>query len=183
MPSGSIVKPLPILTPEEIQEFRKMIDSSGGPHSCWPWMGSRHKRGYGNFWVRGKSYRATRIVLFLRDGVDPLEWKALHSCDNPPCCNDDHLFPGTQADNADDMMKKGRWRPIPFEEHPSHLHPERLPRGVDQHLAKLNDDAVREIRKLAKSGEQTTGQMATRFGVHYDSIRNILYGKTWKHVT
>jgi len=31
-----------------------------------------------------------------------------HSCDNPPCMNPEHLLLGTQADNVQDMMDRGR---------------------------------------------------------------------------
>jgi hypothetical protein len=34
--------------------------------------------------------------------------QACHRCDNPPCCNPDHLFAGFARDNVGDMISKGR---------------------------------------------------------------------------
>ena len=31
-----------------------------------------------------------------------------HTCDNPPCCNPEHLILGTHQDNTDDMYQRNR---------------------------------------------------------------------------
>lgn len=36
------------------------------------------------------------------------DMQVLHSCDNPACCNIEHLFIGTSKDNSLDMLSKGR---------------------------------------------------------------------------
>lgn len=95
-------------TPE--QRFWAKVDRSN-PNGCWPWLGSKRKRGkgHGYFMVDGKSISAHRYALILATGGDRPGMEACHTCDNPPCCRDDHLFWGTNADNMADMVKKGRW--------------------------------------------------------------------------
>lgn len=41
-------------------------------------------------------------------GSIPAGLKVLHRCDNTACINPSHLFVGTQRDNVDDMVSKGR---------------------------------------------------------------------------
>ncbi len=48
-------------------------------------------------------------------GEIPSGMDVLHPCDNPACCDPAHLFLGTQQDNIDDMVAKGRNRPHPFQ--------------------------------------------------------------------
>ena len=78
---------------------------------CWLWIGSNKgkKARYGEITVNGNKYMATHAVLELSGR--PLSQEkpfACHSCDNPSCVNPDHLFWGTQQDNVNDMIKKGR---------------------------------------------------------------------------
>jgi hypothetical protein len=57
---------------------------------------------------------AHRVAWLLTHGSLPLWTDAgtslcvLHRCDNPPCCNPDHLWLGTHQDNMDDMRRKAR---------------------------------------------------------------------------
>lgn len=54
--------------------------------------------------------RANRVAWILTHGEIPDGLIILHRCDNPPCCNPRHLKPGTQRDNTEDKMRRGRGR-------------------------------------------------------------------------
>lgn len=76
---------------------------------CLEWTGKRTRAGYGVFVVNGKEFYAHRDALERKLGRELVAGEcACHHCDNPPCVDPDHLFAGTQADNARDMWKKGR---------------------------------------------------------------------------
>ncbi len=90
------------------ERFFKKVDTSGGPDACHPWTGRLSRNGRGQFSIGArKKETASRVAFFLEHGRWP-EPCALHTCDNPPCCNVRHLFEGTQADNLEDMARKGR---------------------------------------------------------------------------
>lgn len=78
---------------------------------CWEFRGARNSSGYGIFQMgRGIGTQKAHIVAWeLTRGARNGLW-VLHKCDNPPCCRPDHLYLGTQADNARDMSRRGRSR-------------------------------------------------------------------------
>jgi hypothetical protein len=97
-----------MLTDEHIQNFWAKV-SVRGKDECWEWRGARQSKGYGSFSIGGKTYLAHRISWMLVNGRMPLEYlQVLHSCDNPPCCNPNHLREGTCLENVHDMISKGR---------------------------------------------------------------------------
>lgn len=77
---------------------------------CWLWFGASDQRGYGQIWSasRRRVIRVTRLLLEEAIGTIPESICACHKCDNPYCVNPQHLFPGTQMDNALDSARKGR---------------------------------------------------------------------------
>jgi hypothetical protein len=81
---------------------------SGGANACWPWMALRDRDGYGSFSIDNRPHRANRVALIISIGELQTYIHACHRCDNPACCNPEHLFPGTNADNQHDSVIKGR---------------------------------------------------------------------------
>ena len=75
--------------------------SKEGKNGCWKWLGLKDKNGYGHFWHGGRkrNVRAHRYSLELSTGQVGSGLMALHSCDNPECCNPDHLEPVTRREN------------------------------------------------------------------------------------
>lgn len=120
---------------------------------------------------------AHRLSYQLFCGPIPPGMYVCHTCDVKPCVNPTHLFVGTHRDNVDDMVRKGRQ--ARGDGHGSRLHPERVARGENQGLSKLDWNSVREIRRLRTAG-WTYRELAERFGVDYTNIGHIVTGKTWR---
>jgi len=72
---------------------------------CIVWTAQISTRGYGRFMRIG----AHRWILGHLRGcpLAPGEF-ALHSCDNPPCVNPEHLYVGDHAQNMRDMARRCR---------------------------------------------------------------------------
>lgn len=83
-----------------------------GPSGCWLWTASRDDDGYGKFQHPGSAgqvhVRAHRWAYEHFVGPVPDGQVVMHTCDNPPCVNPDHLDTGTPLDNNDDKVAKGR---------------------------------------------------------------------------
>lgn len=77
-------------------------------NDCWNWSGSIGWHGYGYFYVKGKGIRAHRFSYTYHKGEINDGLLVCHSCDNTRCVNPDHLWLGTQKDNMEDKIKKGR---------------------------------------------------------------------------
>jgi hypothetical protein len=77
---------------------------------CWEWEGTKQAQGYDRYKIKGRKYSVHRAVYQIVNGVQ-LTSKIFvcHSCDNPSCCNPDHLWLGTPQDNVSDMVAKGRY--------------------------------------------------------------------------
>jgi hypothetical protein len=136
---------------------------------CWIWTGATNGNGYGVLRWRGRdNQRAHRISYVIHLGPIPEGLILRHACDNPPCVRPDHLQPGTNADNVADKVARGRARG-------SGLF------GVRHHQSKLNDEAVRALRR-ALAGGATVSSQSRLYGVTRYAIRRAASGATWGHV-
>lgn len=100
----------------ESVERRLLKHYRPAPSGCWEWIGGRDPYGYGKIKIKGHNLGAHRIAMAVWRGFElGSALKVLHRCDNPRCINPDHLFLGTQSDNLNDCVRKGRHRfTLPF---------------------------------------------------------------------
>jgi hypothetical protein len=90
--------------------------------------------------------------------------QVLHKDDNPQNPKWDNLWWGTQKENIKDSVNKGRWSI-----------------GVKNGNSKLDENKVREIRKLLEVGESST-KISTKIGASKSQILAIKNNKIWLHV-
>ena len=95
----------PLIKPTAEERFWAMVDKSG---DCWEWTGSCHPKGHGYFGLDGKVTYAHRVSWTMAYGDLPEGLQVNHHCDNPPCVQPEHLYAGTQIDNINDMIERGR---------------------------------------------------------------------------
>ena len=142
---------------------------------CWIFLGATNEAGYGIVGTGARGMpndRAHRITYRHFNGAIPAGMFVCHVCDVPSCCNPDHLFLGTNQDNVNDMIRKGRNSAPPRNPHVvGSVHPG----------AKLKEDQVLEIRDLCAKG-WTHQSLAVKYGVVRQTIGKIVNNKRFKHV-
>ena len=173
---------IPLCAPTKAPEERlwgKVI--KGGLDDCWEWQGARSPRmGHGRtmHYRDGKRIwtQAHRLAWELTRGDIPEGLMVCHRCDNPPCCNPDHLFLGTAADNAADRDAKGRHGSV---------------RISDERVAELRARYVRHFTpQLSRSGTPNKGgkmrsnsrELAEEFGISQSHLQDIVAGYFRKQV-
>jgi hypothetical protein len=130
--------------------------------SCWNWLGSFDKDGYGQIWDghAKKMKRAHKVSAELHYG-NSNERIVIHFCDTPSCCNPNHLSYGTHLENCHDKIAKNRHA-----------------KGETQGHSKLTEAQVADIRSRAKEGYK---KLCLEFKLAPSTVYRIWHGQSWKH--
>ena len=155
-----------ILTPFYTKLFLSHVDI-GAPDECWEWKLHRGSDGYGHVRYNSIEQYAHRVSWTIANGPIPEGMYVCHKCDNPPCCNPNHLFLGTQADNMRDAIEKGRTA-------------SRV--GELNTNSKLTAPDIKRIRILLEDGSLSHRQIGALFGVVPRTISHISTGAHWSHI-
>nr|WP_087475466.1 HNH endonuclease signature motif containing protein [Nitrospira cf. moscoviensis SBR1015] len=174
---------------ERFESFIMPVTECG----CWLWTGGSSTRGYGQFRMLGRGWRAHRAAWTIYRGPIPDGLHVLHKCDVTSCVNPDHLFLGTPLDNARDKESKGRgnqprglrngrytkpWATCRGDRHPARINPE-IRQGEKNGRAKLTASDIIAIR-TSPLGNRPLGRI---YGVSHTNIRRIKIGKLWGHLS
>lgn len=150
---------------EKADRFLSLIDRSGGPESCWPWIGVTTESGYGRFSFAGRGYQAHRLVCTLAHGDPPsVDSEACHSksCTTRACCNPSHLRWDSHAGNMADVAALGRQK------------------GENNPRATITAEIAAAAWERRAEGAVA---LSVAFGVPYAAIRAVIRGLSWTHVT
>jgi hypothetical protein len=134
---------------------------------CWEFTGAKDTAGYGIVWKDGAN-KPAHILSYEYHKGPTNGLCVLHTCDNPPCFNPEHLYLGTRKDNYDDMIDKGRG---------DNCHR----RGEDNNTTVLTEEAVLEIYGLLSAGISHS-TIAAMYGVARPTITSIKSGRNWNHL-
>jgi hypothetical protein len=141
---------------------------------CWIFTGAANEFGYGIVGTGGRGMpndRAHRITYKHFHGEIPSGMFVCHECDVPSCCNPSHLFLGTNQDNVDDMVKKGRNSKPPRNPHVvGSAHPKSM----------FTEDQIRSMRAEHSAGKSMY-RIAKETGAAQVTIQRIIHGKRYKN--
>lgn len=128
---------------------------------CIEWVSGRDTDGYALTGWYGHTFRVSRLVYTELVGDLGSSDVVMHTCDNPPCVNVDHLVRGSQADNAYDRDSKGRGSA-----------------GERHYGAKLNWYLAQDIRELHRSG-RSFASIAREYGLGETTVAGVCKGERW----
>lgn len=140
--------------------FGKVLENA--ETGCWEWQMYKNPGGYGQIRVNWKLWLVHRFVYHHCVADIPDGLLIMHSCDNPSCCRPKHLELGTQNQNQQDKIRKGKNND-----------------GERNGMSKLNQAMVDDIRERWDRGE-TGASIAKLYEVNRSCISKIVNRVHWK---
>lgn len=130
--------------------------------NCWEWLKCTNQNNYGVIRAKRRNYLVHRLIFEIIKKQNIKGKLVCHTCDNPLCCNPDHMFIGTQTENMKDAQLK-----------------KRMKQGEKHYRHKLTIKNLEEIRLLLKNGNSIR-KIALIFNVSASCIAAISSGRNWK---
>lgn len=161
-PPLDLSAPLRVDQREEL--LHRLAARTSETESCWLFEGAKGNRfGHRRLTYGDRPEWVHRIAYAVHVGPIREGMKVCHTCDVPNCVLPEHLFLGTQAENAADMRRKGRGVKPPT--HSGESHP----------MVSLSDGQVAEIRELRRRGVKQR-DVAKQFGCSQSTVWRIAHG-------
>ena len=129
---------------------------------CQLWTGGGVD--YGRIGIGEKLILAHRLSWEIYKGPIANGLFVLHRCDVPCCINVNHLYLGTQKENAIDRVTRNRGN---------------IPVGIKNPAAKLTENDVLRIRSDTRTPYKV---IAKEYGVTDVLIGKIKLRRVWKHI-
>lgn len=120
---------------------------------CWLWLAYTNRDGYGEFGIKLKRFLTHRVSYWLHFREQPTRL-VCHKCDVPGCVNPHHLIQGTQSENMQDCVNKGR-------------------NAMCTTARKFDTYFVYKIRQLYADGLMNQLQLAEIFNVNISTIESV----------
>lgn len=145
------------LTQEQKKKAIRLISSRAKVNENCCWIINKGEKRYAKVSIGEGTILAHRLSYMAFNGDIPENLFVCHKCDVKNCVNPDHLFVGTHHENMMDAYQKERIK-----------------------LA-FTDDQVNRVRSMHEDGYTPT-QLGDIYNVDHETIRNVVLGKTYKHV-
>lgn len=125
--------------------------------------------GYATAWIKlpcGTKKPTTKHRRVYYETTGELPEVVRHKCDNPRCINPEHLEGGTQQDNVNDTVSRGR-------------HNHGVTKGEAHTSTKLTYQDVQTIRQSYVKGSKLYGlpALARRYNVGTSQLHRIIKGE------